>query len=194
MAEYKVFEDNIETLGGGVMAFIAGAIGQSQRSNILKKHGIDPPDPDAWYDMQSFLDAYKELGDTIGGMNLFQIGKMVTEKAPFPPMEGLEDALNSINVAYHMNHRKNGKPMFNPATGEMTEGIGHYKVIKFDATAKEAMIWSNSPYPSRFEEGVITQIVRMFKPKDSIRYSIVLDETKETRKSGGESNTYLIKW
>lgn len=109
-------------------------------------------------------------------------------------MDGLEDALSAINVAYHMNHRKNGKPMFDPTTGAMQEGIGRYELRKFDPEERKAILWSNSPYPSKFEEGVIVQIVRMFKPKDSIRNKITLDETKETRKSGGESNTYLISW
>ena len=194
MAEYKVFEDNIEALGGGVMAFLTDAAGKTYRENVLKKHGVYPPDADAWYDLQSFLNAFKELGDNIGGMTLFQIGKYVTEKSPFPPMKDLEEALHSINVAYHMNHRKHGKPMFDPETGQMTSGIGEYKILKYDAEAKRAMIWSNSPYPSKFEEGIITQVTRMFKPQGSIRVSVKLDETKETRKSGGESNTYIINW
>lgn len=194
MAEYKVFEDNIEALGGGVMAFLTDAAGKTYRENILKKHGIYPPDPEAWYDLQSFLNAFKELGDSIGGMTLFQIGKLVTEKAPFPPMKELEEALHSINVAYHMNHRKEGKPMFNPETGQMLSGIGEYKILKYDVDLKRAMIWSNSPYPSKFEEGIITQVARMFKPESSMRIAVKLDETKETRKSGAESNTYLISW
>lgn len=84
MAENKVFEDGIEALGGGVMAFISNTPGREQRLAILEKHGIMDAEPNSWYDMQSFLNAYKELGDTIGGMNLFQTGKLVTEKAPFP--------------------------------------------------------------------------------------------------------------
>ncbi len=194
MAEYKAFEDGIEVLGGGVMAFLSDASGKSYREKILKKHGVYPPSPDAWYDFQSFLNAYKELGDNIGGMTLFQIGKFVTEKAPFPPMKDLEDALHSINVAYHMNHRKHGKPMFDPQNGQMMSGIGEYKVLKYNAEEKRAIIWSNSPYPSKFEEGIITQVTRMFKPEGSIRISVKLDETRETRKTGGESNTYIINW
>jgi hypothetical protein len=52
----------------------------------------------------------------------------------------------------------------------------------------------HTPYPSKFEEGLIVQIVRQFKPKDSIRNKVVLDESKESRRTGGETCTFLISW
>ncbi len=66
-------------------------------------------------------------------MNLFMICKAIIDNAMFPPMENLEQALRSINVTYHMNHRLNGIPLFNQATGEFTAGIGSYDLQSFES-------------------------------------------------------------
>ena len=196
MAEYVQFEKNIEANGSAAMIFIlSGAIGKESRKALLKKHGItEDIKPDAWYDLQSILNAYKELAENIGEMNLFLVGKAVMEQAEFPPMDGLESALKSIDVAYHMNHRKNGQVMFDPNNGSMIEGIGHYTLTKYDAEKKEAEMECHTPYPSKFEEGLITQIVRRFKPAGSLRGRVTLDDSKETRKRGGDRCTFKIQW
>ena len=51
----------------------------------------------------------------------------------------------------------------------------------------------NNPCPSKFDEGIIIQIVRKFKPMGS-RENIKLDLTQESRKNGGNSCTYIINW
>lgn len=193
MAQYKVFEKGITT--NAITPFLeAGFIGSKQRKEILEKNGIGELVEGRDYDLQNFLHAFKELGEKVGEMNLFLIGKSVMEKVEFPPMDGLEQALRSIDVAYHMNHKKNGKMMFDPGTGQMQEGIGHYEVVGFDETAKKAAIKCHTPYPSKFEEGLILQITRKFKPKGSLIPKVELDQTKETRKNGGESCTFNISW
>lgn len=191
MIEY----DNIETKGAAAMAFVvSGTLGSTQRQALLNKHGIGEIKQDSWYDFKSVLNAFKDLSKTVGEMNLFLIGKTVMEQASFPPMDGLENALRSIDIAYHMNHRKNGQVMFNPSTGEMQEGIGHYTVDKFDEKKREAVMICSTPYPSKFEEGLIVQVVRQFKPKDSLRSKVILDDRKENRNTGGETCTFLIIW
>ncbi|MFH6982114.1 hypothetical protein [Marinoscillum sp. 108] len=193
MAEYKSFEDNIEAGGNELPIIAMGSLGQNQRKAIIEKHGLNA-NTGAWNNLQSLLDAMKEVASTIGEMNLFLIGKAIIEGTQFPPMDSLENALRSIDVAYHMNHRKNGQPMFNPNTGQMTEGIGHYKLARYDAENKEALLVCHTPYPAKFEEGLVVQIVRMFKPKDSLFTKVKLDETKETKSNGGDSCTFIINW
>ena len=126
-------------------------------------------------------------------MNLFLIGKAVVENADTPNVSSLKESLNMFDMGYHMNHRLDGKIMFDPATGRMLEGIGHYKLTHFDAKKKEAVLVCNTPYPSKFDEGVITQVVRTFKPGPS-RDSVTLDPTKPTRTKGADSCTYNISW
>ncbi|MFK7952340.1 MAG: hypothetical protein AB8B73_05805 [Ekhidna sp.] len=193
MAEYVVFENNIEAGGNELPIVALGALSKSKKEALIEKYGLQTNEG-AWNDLQSLLNAMKEISDSIGEMNLFMIGKEVIEGAAFPPMDGLESALRSIDVAYHMNHRKNGKAMFDPSNGQMTEGIGHYELTKFDATSKTAEMVCHTPYPSKFEEGLILQIVRMFKPEGSLMPKVALDSLKETRRKGGESCTFKINW
>lgn len=192
MAEYKVFENGIEAGGNELPIVALGALSKQRKDEIIEKYGLNTHDG-AWNDLQSLLNAMKEIADSIGEMNLFMIGKEVMEGAAFPPMDGLESALRSIDVAYHMNHRKNGQPMFNPNTGQMTEGIGHYDLVRFDEENKEAILVCHTPYPSKFEEGLIVHIARTFKPEGSF-LKVQLDTTKETRREGGERCTFKITW
>jgi len=76
----------------------------------------------------------------------------------------------------------------------MLEGIGHFTLTRFNEDERVAEMVCRTPYPSRFEEGIIVQIVRMFKPEDSVLPNIELDTNKETRREGGESCTFQIRW
>jgi hypothetical protein len=192
MAEYVSFEPGIEAGGNELPIVALGTLSQQRKKEIIEKYGLHMEEG-AWNDLQSLLDAMKEIAETIGEMNLFMIGKELMEGAKFPPMDNLETALKSIDVAYHMNHRKNGKVMFDPETGTMTEGIGHYKLERFDEQKKEAVMVCHTPYPSKFEEGLIIQVARTFKPQGSF-LKVRLDETKETRRKGGETCTFIINW
>ncbi|WP_421873318.1 hypothetical protein [Marinoscillum sp.] len=193
MSEFKSFEGGIET--NAIQPFLVGSMSKDSRLSILKNHGLEyKDDPNQFYDLQKFLNAFEEVKDQFGEMNLFLIGKAVIDNAQFPPMNSLEEALQSLDVAYHMNHRKGGQPMFNPENGQMLEGIGHYKLTKYDASAKTAEMVCHTPYPSKFEEGLILQIVRRFKPEGSIRTKVELDESKETRRKGAETCTFKISW
>ena len=193
MAQYQAFESGITT--SAISPFLQGGfIASKQKTDILTKNGIDHLEEGQDYDLQSFLNAFKDLGENVGEMNLFLIGKSVISETVFPPMENLQQALQSIDVAYHMNHKKNGRTMFDPNTGKMTEGIGHYELVRFDEANKEAIMVCHTPYPSKFEEGLILQIVRQFKPEGSLMPKVELDETKETRRNGGERCTFKISW
>ena len=99
-----------------------------------------------------------------------------------------------LNVGYHMNHSLNGEVMFNPQTGVIADGIGNYNCIKFDEDKKEAVIFCDNPYPSKFDEGILTQLLRMFKPKGSTGSRVTLDTSKETRDNNGKSCTFIVSW
>lgn len=195
MAQFIAFNQEVEVDGGTTLA-VANSMkrGREGRIAILEKHFGTSPEVGKWYHQQAWLNAFKEIADTLGDMNLFLIGTAIIENAQFPPMKGLEDALRSIDVAYHMNHRLGGKVMFNPQTGEMLEGIGHYSLISFDANTRKAVMCCNNPYPSKFDEGIITEVTRRFKPADSINFEVKIDISKERRTQGADSCTYLISW
>lgn len=194
MAEFIAIDPRVQVNGETVLAFTNSMEkGKETRQAILKKHGIDPK-PQSWYKQQAWLDAFKEVKDSLGEMNLFLIGKAIIDSANFPPINNLEEALRSLDVAYHMNHRLDNELMFDPGTGKMTEGIGHYNLTEYDDKGRKATFVCDNPYPSKFDEGIITQLLRRFKPADSVKQDITLDMTKETRVNGGDSCTYNISW
>jgi hypothetical protein len=62
----------------------------------------------------------------------------IVSAAQFPPqIKTIDDALGAIDVAYHMNHRINGKVLFDPQTGKTAEGIGHYVFEKKWVTGEQ---------------------------------------------------------
>lgn len=77
---------------------------------------------------------------------------------------------------------------------KITEGIGHYQLTEFNKENRHTPMVCNTPYPSKFDEGVITQIVRNFRPTGSIIQQVELDTSQESRKNGAESCTYSINW
>ena len=182
MAQFIAFEEGVEVNGQTILSVVeALQIGKEFRTAILAKHGIENPQPAVWYSQQAWLDAFREIAETIGDRTLFMIGKVIPEHADFPPaIDTLEKALSSIDVAYHMNHRK----------GE----IGHYTLTSFDEEKREATMVCNNPYPSEFDRGIITTMLRRFRPKVSFKYEVILDTNEETRINGGESCTYRILW
>jgi len=181
MAQFVAFEKGVEVNGQTILALIeALEVGKDFRREILAKHGIIP-ERHEWYDQQAWLDAFREISDTIGDRTLFMIGKAIPEHADFPPViDTLEKALASIDIAYHMNHRK----------GE----IGSYILKSFNEDDKVAIMICNNPYPSEFDRGIITTMLRRFKPKNSYKYDVILDTEQETRLNGGESCTYKVIW
>lgn len=193
MAQYVAFNPDVEVNAATVLSFLhAMDNGRDTRSGILRKHGIEP-EPDQWYPQQAWLDAFREVAENIGETNVFMIGKAIVDHAEFPPMEGLEQALSAIDVAYHMNHRLHGEVMYDSQTGEMTPGIGHYHLHRFDPDHRVAVMVCTNPYPSPFDEGIITRLARRFKPGFN-NPGVERDELAESRARGGESCTYIVQW
>lgn len=181
MAQFIALDKNVEVNGQTVLSVVnAMEFGKESRAEILKELGIEPTQ-DSWHNQQKWLDAFKVIADKIGDKTLFMIGKAIPEHAKFPPeIDSLEKALGAIDKAYHMNHRG----------GE----IGHYKLVAYDGEKKEAVMSCNNPYPSEFDRGIITTMLRKFKPKNSFNYSCELDINKESRQDGKKTCTYLINW
>jgi len=189
----KVYNE-IEIAGSSMFAFLNGTRrGQELKKAILAKHNVTLT-MDSWIPFAIGVDIYTEMGVKMGDYNLFATGKAIIDNADFPPMNGLEDALHAIDIAYHMNHRLDGEIMFNPETGEKLEGIGRYELLSFDANKREATMIAENPYPSKFDEGIIYGVVEKFCPQDSTEYTVRLDPNAEQRNKGGKSCTYLIRW
>lgn len=183
-------EVNSET----VSSILAGmGVYKTKATAILAAHGITDLKPGLWYRQQNWLDAFKEISDTLGAATLSMIGQKIPESAKFPPqIDSFEKAMSAIDVAYHMNHRINGKVLFDPATGKMQEGIGHYTFSL--GSGKEAKMVCDNPYPCDFDRGIIEGMIKRFKPAGSIMVKVQHNDAAPCRKKGARSCEYNIKW
>ncbi len=152
MAQFIAHDPNVEVVGAVILSAIAHL--KSDVVPLLEKHGIFDVQPDRWYPQQAFLDALRDIqeGWSFGNstVDLMSIGMRIPDNAVWPPdVNSVEDALESIEVAYQLNHRG----------GE----IGHYE-IEFAEPHHIRMVCDN-PYPSDFDYGIIYRTVKKFSPK-----------------------------
>lgn len=193
MTQFKVFMPDVEVNGQTVLSIVEGmGTFKSAAFNSLAKNGIPDPKPGQWYSQQAWLNAFQEIADNLGHDTLFNIGKSIPNNADWPKgIKTINDALASIDVAYHMNHRRNGKILFNAETGEMKEGIGHYRFEKISET-KDKMICEN-PYPCYFDKGIIEATAKKFAP-EGVNVTVKHIEKDICRINGANCCEYIIEW
>jgi hypothetical protein len=197
--QFKPFEPGIEVLGICVTAYIqACKVFPSAMTRRLAKHGIGTLngkneisiDNNAWFPQEKWLRAFEEIANEVGPRACYQIGRNVFDNVPFPPdIRDIQSAVASLDVAYHMNHRRNGKVMFDPGTGQKTAGIGNYGYQPVRNERKIVSVCEN-PYPCDFDRGMLTEIASRFERSARVTH----DEQTGCRKTGGNSCTYTITW
>ena len=194
MTKFKALVVGMEVNGQTVLSIVDGlGILKKQAYEILSKNGIDDPQPDKWYSQQAWLDSFYEISTKLGPELLFQIGRQIPEDADWPSqIISIEDALVSIDVAYHMNHRLKGEILYDSRTGLMKEGIGHYLFERINARC--ARMECLNPYPCDFDRGIVEAVALKFRPVDAGPISVVHDDTRSCRAKGGASCTYIVKW
>lgn len=194
MAEFVAFEPGIEVNGEAILSVIDGSTIKGVAIALLARHGIIQPRPGQWYSQQAWLNCFKEIHASIGPNTCFLIGRKIPENAVFPAdIDNIEKALSSIDVAYHLNHRKNGTILFDAQSGQMHEGIGHYGYERIPGR-KQAHMICNNPYPCDFDRGIIDTMARKFKPNGTLFTKVTHDDTAPCRKLGADACTYLIEW
>lgn len=82
-----------------------------------------------------------------------------------------------------------GEPMFNPASGAMAEGIGHYGYEHVAGQNKLVSVCEN-PYPCAFDLGILTVMAERFESSARVAH----DGAQPCRKRGANSCTYSITW
>lgn len=161
-------------------------------NEILKANNIELYKSD-WILQQNWLNALRTIALRFGETSLFLIGNAIIDNFRFPYIENLEAGLRFIDIAYHLSHRLDGKIMIDISNGDIIDGIGNYKLISYNENESSARIVCNTPYPSMLDKGVITEVVRKFKPIGT-REDVMLDLSNETRLRGGDSCCYDILW
>ncbi|MCC6555815.1 MAG: hypothetical protein IT372_22870 [Polyangiaceae bacterium] len=190
MEKLKAFRDGIEVRGQSMIGLTTATGPYAGLAlKILARHGIREIHVEAWYSHQACLDAYRDVIAEVGPQTMFTVGKRIPESALWPPdIKDVEAALRSIDVAFHMNHRIGGVPMFDARTGQMTEGIGHYRCERVGK--RRIDVTCDTPYPSELDRGIIVGSGRRMEPT----LDAVLDETRPTRLRGAGSCTFIATW
>jgi len=179
MAQFQAFAPGVEVSGAAVLSVVEGMGGfRVMALQILAQHGIIHPQSGKWYSQQAWLDAFRQIAERVGPATLRAIGNKIPETALWPPnITTVEDALESIDVAYHMNHRG----------GE----IGHYHFQK--TGERSGKVVCHNPYPCNFDLGIIEATAKRFVPP-GITPSVRHDNTQPCRQKGDDSCTYVVTW
>jgi hypothetical protein len=198
MASHKSYE-GIEINGAMLEAHVnAFRLFPSLALALLVKNGIGSVQADGeivvdyrrWYPMGRWLTAFDSLVQTVGQNVVFDIGLAVPKHAALPPdVKDIHASIRAVDVGYHMNHRLNGRVMFDPSTGKMLEGIGHYG---YQAQPGERRIVSacENPYPCIFDQGILTAFARKYEPGALVAHA----EPARCRTHGAASCSYAITW
>lgn len=175
----KAFSPDVQVLGKTLLSSIAELPSYAQKKmwKVLEEEGVETLELNTWYDLKIALTFYEQVSKDFGPNTLFDLGKSVPEKAVFPPgIDSLDSGLQSIDIAYNMNHR-NGY-------------VGFYKVVSHDLEEKKVIMHCYNPYPCDLDRGIITAMARKFQT--GVR--VVIDESKATKKKGGNESWYIISY
>lgn len=168
-------------------------------SRFLLEHGLGEVGPDrkarldlrAWYPLAPLLDALASVLEEVGEQAAFQAGLAVPDNAVFAPgVRDLASALDAVNASYHLNHRRGGRVMFDLRTGEVLEGIGHYRIERLGPARR--LVTSDTPYPCDYEQGLLRAFVERFERCG--RPSVAHAETSGCRRRGDRACAYVVGW
>jgi len=179
MAEYSAFDSSVEIIGQTLLTNIKSFPDYMKETalKIFEENGLVNINPENWFKQQKLLDAQKQIGTKFGSNTLFLIGKNIPDNAIFPPgIDSIEKALNTLNMAYKMNHRG--------------DNVGFYKLMGHDKTAKRLIIQSKTSYPEELEKGLITSLARKFETAVVVE----LVPGKPSRKNGADESWFSITY
>jgi hypothetical protein len=177
MAQYEALDDDVEVNGQTVLAFIDGVPSafEDKSEYILERNGIENPKPDTWHPQQAWLDAFAEIAENVGENTLSNIGESIPENADWPPgVSTVEAGVESIDDAYHMNHRGGD--------------IGHYH--SETVGENEVRVRCTNPYPCAFDQGIVDATAAQFADG----YVRVEEVGEECRSESGEECVYRVTW
>lgn len=118
----------------------------SMGRRLVEKHDLQIANltPDRMILVQNWLNALKEIQETVGGMVVRKVGLSIVENADIPPtFKNAEDMLMVANDLYLMNHKGN---------------VGKYLITRQQDGSIE--VRCETPYPRMFEWGVIEGFTR----------------------------------
>lgn len=177
MAEFVSFGPAVQISGALVLSVVVG-MGDLARP-ILRAHGLDNPEANAWYPEQTFLNALREVANSGYGhqRDLFNSGRALLETAPYPQgAQNLDQALHLLGDYYERNRRY--------------DAVTNWDVCRM--RAGYVVCAATTPYPSDFEHGLLVALAERWLKGEP--YSIRRDYDAPSRKRGDDSCTYIVRW
>ncbi len=184
MGQFKAFDQRVEISGGHLSAIIQAFPAGTEKIaiSILTAKGLQDPNPDAWYSLQSVLDVMKDLYESFNPGLLTRIGNRVPQLVQVPPhWKSIDIALKELDVAYKMNHRGGQIGSF------VSEDLGT------DGGLRRIKMISRSHWPCEYDHGIMQGVSERFK-EPGMEVFVRKDDKAPCRKSGGDSCTYLVTW
>jgi len=194
VAQFIAQADGVDVNGESVLAVLYGMGNFKEKGReILAWNGILAPEAGRWYQQQAFLDSLKQIGGSFRPITLTSIGRKIPELIRFPVgIQGTHQALLSLDIAYHLNHRKNGKVLYVPAEHKVLDGIGHY-YYKHTGPASAVMVCT-SPYPCDYDRGMIDATALRYRPDGVGDIRVTHESPNHCRKNGDDFCTYRVEW
>lgn len=185
----------IEVSSSGIKVLSAGLkLFPSLVDGILAKHHLPVPGPNdgpevRWFPLDAWLTVLDAIFTKVGPNALFTLGTSIMVNPEFPPwIRDVESATAALDGTYHRSHRRNGVRMFDDASGQMAEGIGHFRARRL-AGQQAIEVACDTPYLCELDHGIVTGAVRAFDPKARVAHV-----PGKCRHGGADDCTYLVTW
>ena len=145
---FMSFDPSAELSGMFILSFIH-SMWADDVIPLIKKHGFEEVEADAWYSQQAWLDFLTELYRLPDSLNrMVSVGLKVGDALPFPPeVNTLEQAMEFSSQA--MDHLHSGL-------------WGSEKVEK--VSKKHVRVIAHTPYPDAATYGVYWAVAKRFPP------------------------------
>ncbi|MHA1673541.1 MAG: hypothetical protein ACTSYI_07925 [Promethearchaeota archaeon] len=167
---------SVKINGQTILSIKKGLLSEKIATKFIVEAVGESVEEDKFYPAEGFLKALNNIGEKMNVAIMKKVGTKIVEAAKWPPgIDSLDSAMQSISVAYKMNHRPNDAAI-----------IGDYIYNKIDE--RECTITATNPYPCDFDEGIVNGVAR------TIEKSVFVTHLEGScRKNGDSKCVYLIR-
>ena len=145
------------------------------------------PDLESWWPMDRYVACLHAVSDAVDPAELRTLSKKVAKYSDFPKSAGdTYKTLESLDVLYHLDHRKDGQVMFNKESSVMMEGIGH---IRYRGEPRFIVMEYETPYPCATDFGMLISLLRHSQPGAGVEHA-----PGACRQHGDTSCAYHVRW
>lgn len=162
---------------GAPMISVLQALGDTAKP-LLAKHGLEDVESEGWYSLQSYLDLFRELGQTseYASQDMVNIGRHISENAHLPPeVDSADKALMGIKQVYDFNHRNGGDSW-------TVEVLPNGNIRAIDA----------SPYPADMSYGIVYGFASRFA--EGRGFTVSYEDLKQRKDPNAEAVAFVIEF